>query len=371
MEKQQRSRCSYLPCCSYLLLVLSLLSLLTVQAVAQSLSKGKGDLRVMTYNVNEGTDYKEVQAAKTVTDFLIAVGQTITQVRATDPTTRMKYVAKQIIAANADLVSLQELDQWSTGPYDPVGNKCGAVSVEYDMLPTLMSELTSQGAHYTIAKEAQNWAVEAPGWILPQTFLCVQVVDEIAILARTDLPGKLQWNNAQGSWFDTVLTFPSVVGPIPFERGWISIDATFNGREFRFIGTHLESEDADIRKAQGEEILLGPANTSLPVIVAMDSNSPAFPLPQGATYLDFMSAGFRDIWAETMPADPGLTCCQAQLDNNVESQLYERIDLLLTFGNVEGQRAVLFGADQASKTPSGLWPSDHASVAAQVVILKH
>jgi hypothetical protein len=32
-------------------------------AVAQSLSKGKGNLRVMTYNVDEGTDYLEVQAA--------------------------------------------------------------------------------------------------------------------------------------------------------------------------------------------------------------------------------------------------------------------------------------------------------------------
>jgi hypothetical protein len=71
-----------------------------------------------------------------------------------------------------------------------------------------------------------------------------------------------------------------------------------------------------------------------------------------------------------MPGDPGLTCCQAQLDNNLESQLYERIDLILTFGNVEAQRAMLFGANQASKTPSGLWPSDHAGVAAQLVILK-
>ncbi len=357
--------------CSHLLLCLSLLSWIAMQAGAQSLSKGKGDLRLMTYNANEGTDYKEVQAAKTLQQFLFAVGQTITQVRATDPTTRMKYLAKQIIASSADLVSLQELDQWSTGPYNPVANLCGPLTVEFDMLPTLMNELTNQGAHYEIAKKATNWEVgPAPGLILPQTFLCVKVVDTIAILYRTDLPTKLQWTNPQGSIFDTVLTFPSAVGPIPFNRGWISIDASFNGREFRFIGTHLESEDADIRRAQGEEIRLGPANTSLPVIIAMDANSRAFPLPQGTTYLDFMSAGFRDIWAETMPGDPGLTCCQAQLDNNVESQLYERIDLLLTFGNVEGQRAMLFGADQASKTPTGLWPSDHAGVAAQVVILK-
>jgi hypothetical protein len=324
----------------------------------------------MTWNVNEGTDYREVIAAQNATEFLIGVGAAIEQVRFTDPATRMKYVAKQIIAAGPVLLSLQELDQWSTGPFDPVSGTCGPVSVEFDMLPALMTELENQGAHYEIAKQAQNWFIPpTPGLILPTTFLCVQVVDTIAILARTDNP-KLQWGNPQGSWFDHILVFPSPVGDVPFPRGWVSVDATFNGRDFRFIGTHLESEDADVRRAQGEEIRLGPANTSLPVIIAMDSNSQAFPFPQGTVYMDFMASGFRDAWADTMPGDPGLTCCQAQLDNNVESQLYQRIDLILSFGNVEAQRAMLFGATQASKTPSGLWPSDHAGVAAQLIILK-
>ena len=51
--------------------------------VAQSLSRGRGDLRVMTYNVNEGTDFLQIQAATDVNSFLVAVGQTITQVRET------------------------------------------------------------------------------------------------------------------------------------------------------------------------------------------------------------------------------------------------------------------------------------------------
>jgi hypothetical protein len=53
----------------------------SVPAQAQ-LSKGDGDLRVMTYNVDEGTDFIEAQKATDLTQFLIAVGQTITQVRA-------------------------------------------------------------------------------------------------------------------------------------------------------------------------------------------------------------------------------------------------------------------------------------------------
>ena len=336
---------------------------------AQSLSKGAGDLRVMTYNVDEGTDYIEVQNARTSTEFLLAVGQTITQVRATDPAGRMQALARQIIAARPAFVSLQELDQWATGPADPITFSCGSVSVEFDMLPELMDALQSQGAHYEVAVQRQNWAFPpTPGFIPPQTALCVQVVDTIAILARTDIPSKLQWSDPQSEQFDNILVFHSPVGDLPFPRGWVSVDATYNRKSFRFIGTHLESIDAGIQELQGQEIRLGPANTSLPVIVAMDSNAQAFPFPQDPTYIDFMAAGYRDVWSEAEPGDPGLTCCQAQLVNNIESELYKRIDLVLTLGNIEAQRAALFGVTQASKTPGGLWPSDHAGVAGQVAI---
>jgi hypothetical protein len=37
-------------------------------------------------------------------------------------------------------------------------------------------------------------------------------------------------------------------------------------------------------------------------------------------------------------------------------------------GAVQGQNIALFGATQASKTQDGLWPSDHAGVASQLVI---
>ena len=355
----------------YLRMLVSLVLVpLTVSLTeAQLLSNGKGDLRIMTYNANEGTDYKEVMDARTQLEFLRAVGQTITQVRFTEPTVRMQALARQIIAANADLVSLQELDQWSTGSFNTATGQCGPVSIEFDMLPALMNALEAQGAHYTIANQARNWFIPpTPGLIPPTTFLCVQVVDTVAILARTDLGSRLQVTNPQTSPFEHILYFATPLGTVPFSRGWISVDASFNDRTVRFIGTHLESVDADIRRQQGEEIRLGPANTPLPVVIAMDSNSQAFPDPKGATYLDFMASGFRDIWLETRPGDPGLTCCQAQLDNNVQSELYQRIDLLLTFGPIEGQRAALFGATQTSKTPTGFWPSDHAGVAAQIVL---
>ena len=351
---------------SCLLVILARLLWIPAPAAAESLSKGKGDLRVMTYNVDEGTDYTEVQNARNLQEFLGAVGATITMVRASDPHGRIQAAAKQIVNARPALVSLQELDQWSTGPYDP-SSGCGPVSVEFDMLPELMDALKSQGAYYEIANQATNWMIPpVPGFIPPDKLVCVQVIDYVAILARTDIPSKLQLTNAQSKQFDHILVFPSPVGDVPFARSWVSVDATFNNKSFRFIGTHLDSVDPGINQLQGEEVRLGPANTSLPVIVAMDANSQAYPFPQDDTYVDFMAAGFKDVWSEAEPEHTGLTCCLPEPENNFEGQLYHRIDLILTLGNIEAQRAARFGIDPASQTPGGLWPSDHTAVAAQL-----
>jgi hypothetical protein len=347
-------------------------------ALAQSLSNGKGDLRVMTYNANEGTDLLEVQAATNPQEFLAAVIQTIIQVRATDPPARMQALAKQIIAASPALVGVQELDQWATAPLDLSTFTCGPTTTEFDMLQELQDALQAQGAHYKLEVQQQQYAFPPiRGAIFPSgPFLCVQLVDQIAILARTDLdPSKFQVINPQSAQYAASLFFPTPTGALlPFPRAWASVDATFHGRSFRFITTHLESVDTtpilgfSIRELQGAELRSGPANTSLPVVVAMDSNSPAAPLPQDPTYIDFSLAGYTDAWSEIFPGVPGFTCCQEQLDNNPVSQLSQRIDLILTLGAVEAQNVALFGATPASRTSGGLWPSDHAGVAAQLVL---
>jgi len=340
------------------------------QAAGQSLSKGRGDIRVMTYNVNEGTDFLQIQAATDVNSFLVAVGQTITQVRETNPPARMRAVARQIIDAHPALVSLQELDDWYTAPFDPLTGACGTTTLEFGMLDELQDALAAQGAHYTVAEEAQQYAFPPiQGFIPPSTYLCVSLVNHVAILARTDLdPERFHWSNPQSAQYATMLQFPSPIGLLPLPRAWVSVDATFDGKAFRFIGTHLESLVPIIREAQGAELRAGPANTPLPVILAMDSNAQAAPLPPDPTYMDFIAAGFDDGWAEIFPLVPGLTCCQAELDNNPVSQLYQRIDLILTLGRAEVQNIALFGVDPRTRTEGGLWPSDHAGVAAEVEV---
>jgi endonuclease/exonuclease/phosphatase family metal-dependent hydrolase len=340
------------------------------QPASAQLGQGNGDLRVMTYNVDEGTDYIEVTQATNTTEFLIGVGKTISQVRATKPPERMEALASQIIAASPALVSLQELDQWFTGSFDPTTRTCGSVALEFDLLQELLSSLAAQGAFYEVVVQGRQFAIPpTPGLILPSTFLCVQVINQVALLARTDLdPSKFQWANAQSAQYANILYINTPAGPVPEPRAWVSVDANFHGNVFRFIGTHLDSFDPDIRRLQGGELRAGPANTSLPVIIAMDSNAQAAPPPQDATYTDFLAAGYKDAWSQIFRVAPGFTCCQAQFVNNPVSQLSQRIDLILTMGNVQTQNIALFGADPSDRTSGGLWPSDHAGVAAQLLV---
>ena len=67
-------------------------------------------------------------------------------------------------------------------------------------------------------------------------------------------------------------------------------------------------------------------------------------------------------------ADPGYTCCQAQNLLNTTSSLDQRIDLVLSRGGVGVDDIHLIGDSESDRTPSGLWPSDHAGVVATLEI---
>lgn len=336
-------------------------------AVAQ-LIPGVGT--VMTYNVNEGTDFLQVVGAQTLPQFLVGVGQILTQVQGTNPPERMQAVAAKILEVQPELLSLQEVDQWYTGTFDPIAGSCGTMTLQYDMLQELLSALAKQGGHYEVAVQVtQNAFPPTPGLIPPATYLCVAVTDYDVVLARTDLPSWIfQWSNPQSGQFVNQLVLPTPIGPVPYTRAWATVDAQFFGHSFHYVNTHLESFDANVRELQGDELRAGPANSALPVIIAMDSNAQAFPLPQDPTYVDFRSAGYQDVWSSLFPKRAGLTCCQDEADNNPVSQLYQRIDLVLTRGSVTPLGAALLGADPRSRLSDGLWPSDHAALVAALVV---
>ena len=350
-----------------LIIVASSILVVEAKPAQAQLANEASKLGVMTYNVDEGTDFTQLAAATNLPQLLRAVGQTIAQVRATDPPSRMQQLAKEILAAAPTLVSLQELDQWYSGPIDPATLSCGPLALEFDLLQELLNAL---GPSYQLVYQALQYQLPTvPGVIgATGTFLCVAARNYIAVLARADLPPSvLQLSNVQSAQYTSKAYFKTPVKSFPEPHAWIALHANFNGESFRFIGTHLESGDAGVRRAQGGELRAGPANTSLPVILAMDSNAQAAPPPQDPTYGDFTAAGYADAWAELLPQRPGFTCCQAESVNNRFSHLSRRIDLILTSGNLRAAKIARYGATAAAKTPAGLWPSDHAGVAAQIV----
>lgn len=351
-------------------LLASIFALIADKGVAQEISVGEVHLRVMTYNADEGTDFLHFQQATNPFQFLVAVGQTLTEVRATQSRERMQAIARQIINEKPVLVSLQEMDQLSSGPLDSATFTCGAMTLEFDMVQDLLDALKTQGGDYTVAVRQQQFVIPPiPGLIPPNNFLCATVVNNVVLLARTDLKSSVfSWGNPQSGIYQQTLYFPTPGGLLPLPRAWVSVDAKYRGKPFRFIGTHLESADPSIRRLQGVELRSGPANTTLPTIVAMDSNAQAAPPFLDGGYIDFIRAGYQDVWVDTLGSLPGFTCCQVQSLDNVHSQLSQRIDLILTHGPVKAKQVTLFGIEVADKTISGLWPSDHAGVAAQLII---
>ncbi|MGA8238805.1 MAG: hypothetical protein WB918_19995, partial [Candidatus Sulfotelmatobacter sp.] len=130
------------------LMIVSVAAIWTAMAAPAVAQLIPGVGTVMTYNVNEGTDFLQVVAAQTLPQFLVGVGQIITQVQGTNPPERMQAVARKILEAQSELLSLQEVDQWYTGTFDPVAGTCGTMTLQYDMLQELLSALAAQGGHY-------------------------------------------------------------------------------------------------------------------------------------------------------------------------------------------------------------------------------
>ena len=119
---------------------------------------------------------------------------------------------------------------------------------------------------------------------------------------------------------------------------------------------------------QAEELLAGPANTTLPTVVVCDCNSNAHGAGSDATarYGLLIASGLTDAWTIKRPRAPGFTCCQAADLSNARSSLAERIGLVLVRGDVDVVRARVTGARPAERTPrpARLWASDHAGVVA-------
>ena len=309
--------------------------------------------RVMTRNLYLGADLAPAIAATDFTSFQTAVKAIWTQVHATNFPERAKAIADEIRKEHPYLVGLQEVTLWRTGP---LLSPSAATDVKFDFLQLLLAELSARGTPYSVESTVTNFDLEVP---LVVDLVDVRMTDRDVILARADVSSRsMTVFNPQSSTFTAFLPINVLGMTLEVRRGWTSVDADIAGDTFRFINTHLEAFAPQVRDIQAGELLAGPANTALPVILVGDLNATP---TDAATYGRIVAAGFSDVWV----GGGGFTCCQAAGVNNAASMLDQRIDYVL-FRGINLHNPSVVGDEESDKTPSGLWPSDHAGVVAQI-----
>ncbi len=360
--------------------VLAVLSGSGGSALAQRMDHRAGEvLKTATFNAYIGADLAPVVAIPPVSpgdpgypeyvrEVIAAATKVYLGVVASDPPRRLAGIAREIGITKPHVVAVQELYSIYAAPMTQTGAPGDFVET-YNYLDLLTDALAAQGLHYTVASVSTESQAVVP-MMIPPTFQTVgygMIVDHDAILVRTDVP-DLEWANPQHGNFDNNLT----VGGITLTRGWCSIDLSADDYPVRFVCSHLEEETSpEIQSLQAQELLDGPADVAMPVILTGDLNadplgrngSPVFPI--------LAHEGFKDAWQVNGPHSrkAGLTWGHDPELSDPAAGFVWRIDLILYRGPAM-KPASCETIDLSLGNEPPLWPSDHAGVAAQFVLRK-
>src|SRR4051794_13810906 len=123
-------------------LALGVISLLTALP-ANAIAKAPPKVTVMSRNLFLGANLLPLATSRPGDEFEHAAGKVYAQVQATEAGERMKLVAEEIASAKPDLVGLQEVTLWRTGPK---GDPAPATDVQIDYLASLRKALKADGA---------------------------------------------------------------------------------------------------------------------------------------------------------------------------------------------------------------------------------
>jgi endonuclease/exonuclease/phosphatase family metal-dependent hydrolase len=377
--------------------VVTVLCLALLISIAVSREYAYGDPRtvsVMTRNIYLGGNInRPIRAAvdRTGREGILALGHANHELREvvtrTDFATRSRLLAAEIAAARPDLIGLQEVGLWRRGPMqlDRVGRP-DATQVDLDFLDMLLTDLANSGARYEVVHVQQLSDVEAPAFTgdpyagTAGSAADVRLTDRDVILVRSE--AGLQIEASGGGAYQQRFQVELGDTIFPFVRGYAWADVALGSARIRFVNTHLESQSAQLARAQAEELLNGPAgDMSLPTVIACDCNSnPAslaarssVPIGSGAAYrLITDGHGYTDLWLQQQGRNgPGNTAWLSELVNDETADFERRIDLVLARsappGQIVANRAEVTGDELSDRDPvSKLWPSDHAGVVVEL-----
>lgn len=329
-------------------------------------------ITVMTRNLYLGADLAPAMTAQTPQEFAAAVSGILEKVALTNFPERAQALAAEIVAKNPQLVGLEEADDFTF-------NGANTVPPFRDYLADLLDALAALGADYRVAGTVNHLALEVPDG----SGNSIGVLDRDAILARSDVPTEtidftgLCSVSADGCNYQYFASLPNPLGgpAIDILRGFVAVRAEWpSGQWTTFVTTHLEVREVGpfrlLQAAQAQELVGILAALPQPVILVGDFNSDprdeVLPGPIVSPYQQLAMAGYFDTWLQHRPGNPmGRTCCQDEDLFNTASNLYERVDLVFTSQEPQKAKVDLVGEQVPDKTStSGLWPSDHAGVAA-------
>jgi hypothetical protein len=352
-------------------LALAIAALLVLPAVGASAAPGQSgrdapeqsnrdrEVTVMSRNLYLGASLSPLFAPGT--DVPQAVRTVWQQVQDTDFPERAEALADEIVENEPLLVGLQEVTTYRRGEFMSLEP---AEEVILDFLQILLDELAERGASYRVIESIDNFDGELPYFTGdPSTSFDLRLTDRDVIIARADVPtSQLKVDATDAGHFEAALALPIGEQLTPIVRGWVSADVKVRGQSFRFVNTHPEAFSAEVNAAQIAELLAGPLDTSLPVVLVGDLNA----TPTSASMAPVFAAGFQDTAVTAPLNDAGPTCCFS--DDVTGGTLTTRIDYVLYRGPFEPVAQWRVGHRLEDQTPSGLYPSDHAGVVAELVL---
>jgi endonuclease/exonuclease/phosphatase family metal-dependent hydrolase len=342
------------------------------------------DVKVMTRNIYLGADLTPAIEAKGVGAFTEATGEILRQVTANDFPIRAKGLAKEILEKEPDLVGLQEVAEWRTGPPGLESLLSGtppkATEVRYDYLAELLKQLNKGKNRYRAAVVNPEFDFEAPADengvagdgpnnVIPNAEINARLTMRDVILAKVG--DEVKTSRPKKGHFKSLFSEEISGAKVIVTRGWAAVDATVNGSTpFHFVDTHLESFDPQtvvpsIRAQQAAELVApnGPLTSDLPTILVGDLNSDAKTAVQpgdGQAYETLVKAGMR----ERSTYEP-LGCCLATsllpvADGGAVSQFDHKVDHIMTR---DPKTVKLVNSSVTGRSPAnGFWDSDHAGL---------
>jgi len=338
----------------------------------------------MTRNVYLGADLGPAIRAPDLNSFVEATGAVLRQTTATNFPTRANGLAAEILGTQPDLVGLQEVALWRTGPSSIaplLGGAKTATTVRYDFLQLLLDQLNAGEEQYLPVVVEQEFDFEAPAdenglagdgpQPTPNAELNARLTMRDVILMHVDAGVRV--SQTQGGHFQHLLTLPILGQPVTVTRGWTMVDARVRGGlPFRLVNTHLEAFDPrvvhpSIRAQQAAELVAtgGPATGERPVILLGDLNSDddTVVLDDQQAYQVLLGAGL----IERSTGDP-LSCCISsydlttgtvdEFDHQVDHIMTDAPDTVRLVGSTVTGRSMV----------NGYWDSDHAGVFSALLI---